>query len=156
MTADRPQIRTERHVQASALTTAVLPQPGHRPFRARDAERPEAALSAMPGNPGSLLPSPIALPGPSPAARRQTAVGHIMPGSARHTRAPAKSVTPRITADIACRATSALSPSVRSARSDKDRRGPHDPARAATASDPIGPADRVRPPNDGTCPVKAS
>ena len=28
--------------------------------------------------------------------------------------------------------------------------------RAATASDPIGPADRVSPPNDGTCPVRAS
>jgi hypothetical protein len=71
MTADRPQIRTERHVQASALTTAVLPQPGHRPFRARDAERPEAALSAMPGNPGSLLPLPDRPPRPVP--RRQAA-----------------------------------------------------------------------------------
>ena len=28
MTAARPQIRTEQHGQAPALTTAVLPQPG--------------------------------------------------------------------------------------------------------------------------------
>ena len=34
----------------------------------------------------------------------------------------------------------------------QDRRGPHDRHRAATASDPVGPADWVRPPNDGTLP----
>jgi hypothetical protein len=47
-----------RHGQATALTTAASPQPGRRPFRPGDAERPEAALSGMPGNSGPLLSLP--------------------------------------------------------------------------------------------------
>ena len=32
MTGDQSQIQTEQHSRASALTTAVLSQPGRRPF----------------------------------------------------------------------------------------------------------------------------
>ena len=58
MTGDRLQIRTGRHGQAAALTTVVRPQPGRRPFRPGDAERPEAALPGMLGNSGPLLLPP--------------------------------------------------------------------------------------------------
>ena len=56
------------------------------------------------------------------------------PGSARH-QAAAHTTRCRPYRILRARRRS-LSPSVRSARSDKDRRVPHDPARAATASDP--------------------
>ena len=58
MTGHRLQIRTERHGQASTLTTAALPHPAVGPSVPGDAERPEAALSGMPGNSDPLLPLP--------------------------------------------------------------------------------------------------
>jgi hypothetical protein len=62
---DAAGIMTARHFrhlhgQASAFTTAVLPQPGCRPFVPGDAERPEAALSSIPGNSELSCPSPTA------------------------------------------------------------------------------------------------
>ena len=58
MTGARLQIRTGQHGQASALTTAVLPQPAAGPSVPADAERPEAALPGMPGNSDPLLSLP--------------------------------------------------------------------------------------------------
>ena len=62
MTGARLQIRTEQHGQASALTTAVLPQPRRRPFRTADVERLEATLPACRATPTPSCPSPIAVP----------------------------------------------------------------------------------------------
>ena len=58
MTRARLQIRTEQHGQASALTTAVLSQPGRRPSVPADVKRPEAALPGILGNPDPRLSLP--------------------------------------------------------------------------------------------------
>jgi hypothetical protein len=111
MTGPRSQIRTEQHGQAPALTTAVLPQPAAGPSVPGDAERLEAALPACRATPILSCPprspsrpqsrhlarltqscSPVTRPVPPPGGRPP--LGHIMPGSARHTRVPAKSVAP--------------------------------------------------------------
>jgi hypothetical protein len=69
MTGARLHIPAGRHGQATALTTAASPQPGRRPFRPGDAERPEAALSGMPANSDPLL---SLLPDRRPAVSRAT------------------------------------------------------------------------------------
>jgi hypothetical protein len=58
MTGARLQIRTEQHGQAPAHTTAVLPEPGRRPFRARRRNDSKAALPGMPATPTLSCPSP--------------------------------------------------------------------------------------------------
>jgi GNAT superfamily N-acetyltransferase len=63
MTSARLQTQTERPGQAPALTTAVLPQPGRRPFRAR---RRRTTRSRTPGHARQLRPSPVPPRPPSP------------------------------------------------------------------------------------------
>jgi CBS domain len=87
---------------------------GRRPFRARRRNDSKPHSPACWATATLSRPSPIAVPSsiaapnlaarltPScspvtrlvPAPMRQTSVGHIMPGSARHTRVPTKSVAP--------------------------------------------------------------
>ena len=62
MTGARPQIQTEQHGRASALTTAVLPQPGRRPIRARRRNDSQPHSPACWATPTLSCPSPITVP----------------------------------------------------------------------------------------------
>jgi hypothetical protein len=62
MTGNRLQIRTERHGVLPRSQPPSCLSPAGGPSLPRDAERPEAALPGMPGNPSPSCPSPIAIP----------------------------------------------------------------------------------------------
>jgi hypothetical protein len=122
MTGARLQIRTEQHGQAPALTTAVLPQRGHRPFRARTRRTTPNPLlgmlatltlscpSRLPSYPqlphpaGRLTPSCPPVTRPRPRCHAADLADHIMPvPEQRPPRSDQNTQSTRSAAICACR-----------------------------------------------------